>query len=79
MDQTMMQFMQMVRNGGNPQQMVITMLEQQMSGNPMGQNLIALAKKGDGASIEKVVRNLAKSQGIDFDKEFSAFKQMMGL
>lgn len=79
MDPRMMQFMQMIRNGGNPQQMVMNMLEQEMSNTPMGQNLLTLVKNDDNAGIEKVARNLAKSQGIDFDKEFASFKQMMGL
>lgn len=79
MNPMMMQLMQMIRGGGNPQQLVMNMLEQQMSGNPMGQNLLALAKNGDGAGIEKIARNLAQSQGIDFDKEFASFRQMMGL
>lgn len=54
--------------------MVMNMLEQEMSNTPMGQNLLALMKNNDGAGIEKVARNLAKSQGIDFDKEFASFK-----
>jgi hypothetical protein len=31
-----------------------------MSGTPLGDNLIELAKNGKGADIEKVVRNIAK-------------------
>jgi hypothetical protein len=38
-----------------------------MSGNPMGENLINLAKQGDSASIEQIVRNIAQSKGINFD------------
>lgn len=79
MNPAMMQLMQVIRGGANPQQLVMNMLEQQMSNNPIGQNLIQLAKNGDGVGIEQIVRNLAKSQGIDFDKEFTSFKKMMGL
>lgn len=40
----------------------------------MGQNLLQLAQNGKSADIEQIVRNLAKQQGIDFDKEFASFK-----
>ena len=45
----------------------------------MGQNLLNLAKNGRSADIEQIARNLAKQKGIDFDKEFAAFKEMLGL
>lgn len=74
MNQRMMYLMQMIRSGGNPQQMVMNMVEQEMSNTPMGQNLLTLMHNNDTAGIEKVARNLAKSQGIDFDKEFASFR-----
>jgi len=37
-----------------------------------------LAKNGQTAEIEKVVRNLYEQQGRDFDSEFKAFKNMFG-
>lgn len=75
-----MQLIQMIRSGGiNPQQLAMNLLQQNMGNTPMGQNLLELARNGQGADIEQVVRNLAKQQGIDFDKEFTAFKQMLGL
>lgn len=40
MNPAMMQLMQVIRGGANPQQLVMNMLEQQMSNNPIGQNLI---------------------------------------
>jgi len=43
-------------------------------------NLLSMAKDNRTADIEKFARNLAKEQGIDFDKEFSRFKkQYFGL
>lgn len=74
-----MQLIQILRNGQNPQQLAMNLLESQMGNTPMGQNLLNLAKNGRAADIEQIVRNLAKQQGIDFDKEFNAFKQMLGL
>lgn len=72
------QFMAMVKNGYNPEVLVMNMLETQMRGTPMGDNLINLARQGNSAEIEKIARNLAAQRGLDFDKEFSAFKQSLG-
>ncbi len=74
-----MQIIQMIRNGQNPQQLAMNLLEQNMGSTPMGQNLIELAKNGQTADIERIARNLAKQRGIDFDKEFTSFRQMLGL
>lgn len=45
----------------------------------MGQNLLSLAKQNKSNEIETIVRNIAQQRGIDFDKEFGAFKQMLGI
>lgn len=74
-----MQFMQMMRNGGNPEQMMISMLQQKVGNTPMGQNLLKMAQNNDGKGIEQVARNLCAQRGLDFDKEFAAFKQQLGL
>ena len=73
------QLIAMIRQGYNPQQLMINLLETRMGGTPMGQNLITLAKNGQTAEIERIARNLAAQQGIDYDKEFDAFKQSLGL
>lgn len=75
----LMQFMQMMRNGGNPQQMVMQMLQQQAGNSPMGQNLLKMAQNNDGKGIEQIARNLCAQRGLDFDKEFAAFKKQLGL
>lgn len=75
----MMQIMQMIRSGQNPQQLVMQMLEQSASSSPMGQNLLSLAQKGDTQGIEQIARNICASRGIDFDKEFTAFRQQWKL
>lgn len=74
-----MQIIQMIRNGQNPQQLAMSLLQQRMGNSPMGANLIQLAQSGQTADIEQIVRNLAQQQGIDYDKEFASFKQMLGL
>ena len=75
----LMQFMQIMKSGGNPQQIVINMLQQQAGNTPMGQNLLKMAQNNDGKGIEQVARNLCAQRGLDFDKEFAAFKQQLGL
>lgn len=74
-----MQIIQMIKGGQNPEQIIINILENQMQNTPMGKNLLNLAKNNKEAEIENIVRNIAEERGIDFDKEFTAFKQMLGV
>lgn len=73
------QLVQMIKNGQNPQQLMLHVLEDQMKGTPMGDNLLYLARNNRNADIEQIVRNLCSQRGVDFDKEFLAFKKMLGL
>ena len=69
---------QMIRSGQNPEQLLMSVLSQNQS--PLNQNLLQLARQGNSQEIEKIVRNLyAQRGGKDFDKDFMAFKQSMGL
>lgn len=70
--------LQQIMNGQNPQQLMISILENQAS-TPMGANLLKLVREGNAAEIEKLARNLSAQSGVDFDKEFKAFRQMLGL
>ena len=74
-----MQFIAMMRNGKNPQQLMLSFLQAQAGDSPMMNNLLLLAKNNDTKSIEEIARNLYKGSGKDFDKEFMAFRQMLGL
>lgn len=66
---------QMMRGGGNPQQMIQNMMNNNaIMQNPMAKNILGMAQKGDISGIEKLGRNIAKERGIDFDQEFSKFK-----
>lgn len=69
----------LIMQGANPQQLVMGMLEERMRGTPMGDNLIALAGKGDGMSIEQIARNIVRQKGGDFDTEFNKFKKQIGM
>lgn len=74
-----MQFITMMKNGQNPEQLMLNFLATQASGNPMMENLLALAKNHDVKGIEEIARNICENNGVDFYKEFNAFKQQLGL
>lgn len=59
----------------SPKEMVLNMLGQ--NSNPMINNLIQMAEKGDNKGIENFARNIFKDKGMDFDKEFSNFMNNM--
>lgn len=74
-----MQVIMAIRNGQNPQQIVMNMLQERMSQTLMGQNLITLAQNNQTAQIEQIARNICNQRGIDFDKEFNSFKDSLGI
>lgn len=74
-----MQLIQMIKNGSNPQQLMLSILSGPMKNTPMGANLFNLVQQGNTAEIEKIARNLSQSQGIDFDTALAQFKRQMGL
>lgn len=71
-----LQLAQMLRSGQNPQQIAMNMM---MPNSPLGQNIMNLAQNGDASQLEQIARNLCASRGMDYDKEFSAFKHQLGL
>ena len=74
-----MMLIQAIRNGQNPQQLMMSVLEGNMSNSSMGANLLSLARNGNSQGIEQIARNISKQRGIDFDSEFAAFRQMLGV
>lgn len=72
-------FMQQIMQQGGPRQMVINIIENQMSQNPFCANLLNLAKDNKEDEIERVVRNAFKENGLDFDTEFRNFKNQFGI
>lgn len=74
-----MQLIQSIKNGQNPQQLMLSILQNQMGNTPMGQNLLSMVRNGQTNQIEQFARNLYQSRGLDFDKEFNAFKQQFRL
>jgi hypothetical protein len=71
------QMIQMIKNGANPQQLMMTVLDNWANANPVYANLASLAKEGKTKEIEQIARNLAKERGLDFDKELQNLKNQM--
>ena len=64
----------------DPSALVSNMVNEAASqGNPIMQNLANLIKEGKTEEIEKVVRNIAKERGMNYDKEFKAFRDTFKL
>ena len=72
-----MQLLQMIKGGKNPQQLVMSLLQQQSQNNPVLQNAMSLAQNGKTSDLEILARNLASQKGLDFDKEFANFKNQL--
>ena len=74
-----MQIIWAIKSGQNPQQLMLNIMKNNMSQNPLGANLYKLAQEGNTSEIERIARNLAQQRGIDYDREFPAFVQKLGL
>ena len=71
-------FMGMIKQGYNPEQVMMNVLEARMKGSPMGDNLISMARSGNKAGIDHVAGTMMAQSRLDFDKEFNAFKKRYG-
>lgn len=69
----------MIKGGQNPQQLMLSYLENNLGSTPMGANLLSLAKGNKTQDIEKIARNLCQQKGVDFDQEFANFRKTLGL
>lgn len=74
-----MQLMQMMKNGGNPQQMIMNMMRQQAGSNPVMNNALQMMEKGDNAGLENLARNLCKERNINPDEAFNQIKGQFGM
>lgn len=52
-------------------------VKQLAGGNPMINNLINMAEKGDNQGVENFARNVLKERGLDYDEEFKKFKDIL--
>ena len=70
---------QMIKQGQNPQQLLMSILEGSAANNPINSNLLDMVKDNRKADIETFARNYFAANGMDFDTEFNAFKKTYGL
>ena len=49
---------QMIRQGQNPQQLMLSILQGQAYSTPLGKNLLNLVQTGRVDELEKVIRNI---------------------
>lgn len=68
-----MQIIQMIKGGMNPQQ-VLNQILPQYKNVPVIQNAYAMMQSGNMQGLQQIARNLAQQRGMDFDTEFSNFK-----
>lgn len=61
----------------NPKNMAMNMLKNNT--NPIFNNLIDMANKGDTKGVENFARNYMKEQGRNYDEEFNKFINNFGL
>lgn len=73
-----MNLIQMLK-GGNPAQMLMGMLKQQSVNNPVMQNALNMAEKGDIDGLKNLAHNLGKENGIDVDSKFNEIKNQFGM
>lgn len=70
--------LQMIKQGQNPQQLMLKVLQGQAN-TPLKKNLLNLAEQGRTDEIEKIARNLYTQQGgKNFDQDLEAFKKTIG-
>lgn len=74
-----MQIMQIIKSGGNPQQMIMNMMKQQSGSNPVMNNALQMMEKGDNAGLENLARNLCSEKGINPDEAFNQIKGQFGM
>lgn len=64
----------LINSGKSPQEIAMQMLGN--NGNPIFNNLVMMAQKGDYKGVENVARNIFKQQGRDLDKELAEIQSL---
>ena len=64
----------LINSGKSPQEIAMQMRGN--NGNPIFNNLVMMAQKGDYKGVENVARNIFKQQGRDLDKELAEIQSL---
>lgn len=73
-----MNLIQMLR-GGDPQQMIINTIKKNSGNNPILNNAIEMAENHDSEGLEKLARNLGKTNGVNVDDMVKQVKNQLGM
>ena len=71
--------MNLINSGGNPEIMVMNMLQQRAGNNKLFANLLQLAQAQDTQQIESIVKNIINESGKNYEEEFNSFRNTLGL
>ena len=71
-----MQLIQMIKGGKNPQQLLMSILQQQGQNNPIIQNATNLARNGNVAGLEALAKNLAEQRGLNYEEQINNLRKM---
>lgn len=71
--------MNLINSGGNPEIMVMNMLQQRAGNNKLFANLLQLAQAQDTKQIESIVKNIVNESGKNYEEEFNSFRNTLGL
>lgn len=63
----------------NPQTMVMNMLRQQAGNNPVLNNALQMAEKGNTKGVENLVRNICKERGVDHEQIIQQAMSQFGM
>ena len=69
----------LINSGGNPEIMVMNMLQQRAGNNKLFANLLQLAQAQDTQQIESIVKNIVNESGKNYEEEFNSFRNTLGL
>lgn len=66
--------LRLIKSGGNPQSMLMNMVQKNANNNPMMNNLLNMMNSGNAQGVEQLARNLCKEKGINPDEIINQIK-----
>lgn len=76
MNMNPVEFMALIKNR-NPQELAMSMIQNNGINNPVILDLVDFARKGDINSVSKIAEAYFTKQGKNFNQEFNNFMSMM--
>lgn len=76
MNMNPVEFMSLIKNR-NPQELAMSMIQNNGISNPVILDLVDFARKGDVNSVSKIAEAYFTKQGKNFNQEFNNFMSMM--